>query len=497
MKKITKRLMAVVLCVAVLAGVAAFVASASGKEATIVFDASTKQFTINNIPITISEKGVQNEGETGTRKYPDLFPEMKNLMPGDRIEQTIKVQVKNAGSDTVKLYLKADDASADDDRDPTNDDYDKLMRYRTEKGEGDQQADQGEKKQYYADTLTYTGELTTLAENAEESGTDGVYLGAYTGENPDPKTLTVSLAIPLEAGNEIQGLTAKIGWVIKAEIIPSGGGNPGGGGGTDPGGTDIPDEPTPGVDLDLTNHFAYIIGRKDGLIHPEAQITRGEVATIFFRMLTDDTRNALWSTTNSYTDVPENLWCNNAISTLTNGGILKGYKDGSFRAGEPITRAEFATMAVRFFQVTYDGPNQFSDIDGHWAADYINCAAAAGIILGYQDGTFRPDLDITRAQAIVIINRVLQRHPDKDHLLDDMITWPDNMDTSAWYYADVQEATNSHDYDMLTNKKGEDYEIWTELQPVRDWAAFETEWATANSAPNPGNVYTSSKSTKN
>ena len=148
-------------------------------------------------------------------------------------------------------------------------------------------------------------------------------------------------------------------------------------------------------------------------------------------------------------------------------------------------------MAVRFFDVEYDGPDLFSDTTGHWASDLINKAASAGIILGFKDGTFRPDQDITRAEAIAIFNRVLGRAPDKDHLLPDMITWPDNMDTDAWYYANMQEATNSHDYDRVKAADGTEYEVWTKILPVRDWAAFETEWATAGSAKNPGNVYSS------
>ena len=156
-----------------------------------------------------------------------------------------------------------------------------------------------------------------------------------------------------------------------------------------------------------------------------------------------------------------------------------------------ITRAEFAAMAVRFFDVEYDGPDLFSDTTGHWASDLINKAASAGIILGFKDGTFRPDQDITRAEAIAIFNRVLGRAPDKDHLLPEMITWPDNMDTDAWYYANMQEATNSHDYDRVKAADGTEYEVWTKILPVRDWAAFETEWATAGSAKNPGDVYSS------
>ena len=243
--------------------------------------------------------------------------------------------------------------------------------------------------------------------------------------------------------------------------------------------------------LDTVNHYAYIIGRKDGLVHPEAPITRAEVATIFFRMLTDESREQLWSQSNPYADVAPNMWCNAAVSTMTVGGIVQGYPDGSFRPRANITRAEFAAMAVRFFDVEYDGPDLFSDTTGHWASDLINKAASAGIILGFKDGTFRPDQDITRAEAIAIFNRVLGRAPDKDHLLPDMITWPDNMDTDAWYYANMQEATNSHDYDRVKAADGTEYEVWTKILPVRDWAAFETEWATAGSAKNPGDVYSS------
>ncbi|MBQ2926297.1 MAG: S-layer homology domain-containing protein, partial [Ruminiclostridium sp.] len=142
---------------------------------------------------------------------------------------------------------------------------------------------------------------------------------------------------------------------------------------------------------------------------------------------------------------------------------------------------EFATMAVRFFSSSYEGEDLFPDIDQHWAKDYINTAAKEGIINGYEDGSFRPDQPITRAEAMTIVNRVLERHPDKDHLLKDMIQWPDNMDTDKWYYADVQEATNSHDYDMK-GTEAEPYEVWSKMLPVRDWVAFEKEWSDANSA---------------
>lgn len=252
---------------------------------------------------------------------------------------------------------------------------------------------------------------------------------------------------------------------------------------------EIPDDVPTG--LNGKDHYAYIIGYGNNDVRPQNNITRAEVATIFFRMLTDESREQLWSQSNPYADVAPNMWCNAAVSTMTVGGIVQGYPDGSFRPRANITRAEFAAMAVRFFDVEYDGPDMFSDTTRHWASDLINKAASAGIILGFTDGTFRPDQDITRAEAIAIFNRVLGRAPDKDHLLPDMITWPDNMDTNAWYYANMQEATNSHDYDRVKAADGTEYEVWTKLLLVRDWAAFETEWATAGSAKNPGDIFSS------
>lgn len=258
---------------------------------------------------------------------------------------------------------------------------------------------------------------------------------------------------------------------------------------------------TPPPLLNTEDHFAYIVGypvdyytgeKTDDQtkmpVKPQGQITRAEVATIFFRMLTDEARNEYWSQTSSYSDVSVNNWFNNAVCTLSNAGIISGYPDGSFQPNGKITRAEFATIASRFFDVTVSGADAFPDISGHWARQYINEAAAIGIVTGYEDGTFRPQKLITRAEAMTMVNRTLGRAPEKDHLLDDMLKWPDNMDTTQWYYAQVQEATNSHEYQMATASDGTEYEIWTELLPVRDWVAFEKAWSDANSAANPGEV---------
>ena len=244
-----------------------------------------------------------------------------------------------------------------------------------------------------------------------------------------------------------------------------------------------PDKP----ELNTEDHYAYIVGYPDGNVKPEGNITRAEVATIFFRLLTDESRNEFWSQTNNYSDVSEDAWYNNAVSTLSNAGIIDGYEDGTFKPDGNITRAEFATIAVRFFEATYDGGDLFSDIAGHWAQDYINEAANAGIVDGYPDGTFQPQQLITRAEAMTMVNRTIDRHPDADHLLDDMIVWPDNPET-AWYYEQVQEATNSHAYTMNTDDEQNPYEIWTELLPNRDWSELEKEWSDANDGAGSGEV---------
>ena len=263
-----------------------------------------------------------------------------------------------------------------------------------------------------------------------------------------------------------------------------------------PGDEDVPDSPY----LNLDDHFAYIIGLPDGMVHPEGTITRAEVATIFFRMLTDEVRNEYWYQTNPYNDVELTDWYNNAISTLTNLGVVNGMPDGGFHPQDNITRAEFATMAVRFFIITedyqYEG-DAFSDIADHWANEYINIAYLLGIINGYPDGSYRPSNVISRAEAMMIVNNTLRRSPCRHGLLPEkeMILWPDNMNKSVWYYAPVQEATNSHAFGYMTDTENHvghhDFascEQWTEALPVRDWAAFERAWSDANSAANPGEV---------
>ena len=253
--------------------------------------------------------------------------------------------------------------------------------------------------------------------------------------------------------------------------------------------------------LNTKDHYGYIIGypvdyytgqpttdQTKKPVRPEGKITRAEVATIYFRMLTDESRTKFWSQSSGYSDVKAGDWFNNAVSTLSKAGIIAGYEDGSFRPNGYITRAEFATIAARFFDVTYNGKDLFPDISGHWAKDYINQAANKGFVNGYEDGTFKPDRNITRAEAVTLVNRTLDRHPDKNHFTKDMLVWPDNMDQTKWYYADMQEATNSHTYQMKENSDKTKYENWTKTLPIRNWEALEKAWSNANSSQGNGNV---------
>lgn len=246
-----------------------------------------------------------------------------------------------------------------------------------------------------------------------------------------------------------------------------------------------------GAQLNYEDHYAYIIGypAENGAaeVRPQNNITRAEVATIFFRMLTDESRAEFWTKTNPFPDVNAEDWFNNAISTATNAGILNGYDTGDFKPNAPITRAEFAAIAARFSSRDYTGANMFSDISGHWAANDINKAAEVGWITGYEDGTFRPDQYITRAEAMTLINRVLYRLVDEDGVghLADMVTWPDNT-PNMWYYAAVQEATNSHHYEREAIGY---YETWTQIREPRDWAALETELSEVTDAGEEESVF--------
>lgn len=489
------RLLLGVLLPVLIAGLGAVIYAAtseSGTAYTVTFDAMTGKFAFSD---NVAVKDVDGA------RYPDLF-QIEAAMPGDRYDWKIRVKVKNTGDEMVKMYVTAGDYNAD---------YEKLL------GSG------------AANTPTLTATFdpsagsvslwtrllneqfgsseSRVASFEQHVGVDdyGVYLGAYFGNNTE-KDIDLSFSMPVDAGNEFSDLNAWVHWVFTAELITD-----------EPSATDkvkIISKPS-GSDgagqsfykasdlvqmmqndytlkigsLTITpdmlgnaswafntdDHFAYIIGVPDGEVRPNGLITRGEVVTILFRCLREELRDYWWCTANTFTDVPSNLWCNNAISTMARAGVILGHPDGTFSPNDPITRGEFCTMIGRYYSVLKTNTLDFSDIHGHWAEEMIRSVSGYRIVDGYEDGTFRPDTSITRAEVVTIVNRVLNRKPVLHGLTPYMLEWPDNMDTTAWYYLDMQEATNSHDFE----REG-DHELWTLWTPPPDWVTLENIWADNN-----------------
>ena len=254
----------------------------------------------------------------------------------------------------------------------------------------------------------------------------------------------------------------------------------------DPDDPDTPDDPVdpdkPGEDegdtpqggkvpaaLNGDDHVAYVFGYPDGTVRPEREITRAEVATIFYRLLKDDVREQYRTDTCSFSDVKRGAWYDTEVATMANMGIIGGYPDGTFKPDAPITRAEFTAMASRFDKQGVTDEVIFQDIEGHWAELAIELSANNNWVMGYEDGTFRPDRNISRAEAMAIMNRILCRQPETlEDLHPDMIHWPDNDDTGMWYYVTVQEATNGHEYEW----KDEKHETWTELKNTKEKESF-------------------------
>ena len=233
-----------------------------------------------------------------------------------------------------------------------------------------------------------------------------------------------------------------------------------------------PSKPT----LNTGDHYAYVMGYPDGTVRPNGSITRAEVSTILFRLLSDKTRDEYFTTESSFTDVKAGAWYNNSIATLEKAGVIVDTaKGGAFRPNEAITRAELAAMLAQFSDAKPVKGVKFSDVSAeHWAYEAIAIAAKMGWIEGYPDGTFRPDATITRAEMMTLVNRALERVPsDEDHLLSKrvMLTFPD-CKSGDWFYIAVQEATNSHTYERAATEKNGD-EQWTALRANRDWTLLE------------------------
>lgn len=434
MSKTVKRLLIAGLVVLLLVGIGVVgVTLAQGGTPTVTYDCAQDSFDVS---------------------HEDLFTNLKKLMPGDNAQQEIEIRIKNASAlqgGSVKIYLYANNS---------NDDFKKLVGAREwvtlnvafNSADVTDKLAETERNQY-----DYSGDLNNL-----------VYLGEYSSDNQSG-ALDVSLVIDRQADNTLRNLTAEVDWyfyAVKVSAPPSGG---------DPGGSVVPD-------LNTETHFNYLIGYPDGTVHPERSITRAEAACIFYRLLTDEALADIWSTEQYYPDVLPESWYYMYISTLTNGGILTGYPDGTFRPNEPITRAEMATILSRFDAGfgTLEVTKTFSDIQNHWGQVYIEFAAERGYVVGYPDGTFRPNTSITRAETAAMINRCLHRNVDAEGLADitEFIDYPDNV-SGMWYYYDIVEASNYHDYersDRPVENQTYTAENWTEYKTPIDWEKIGREW---------------------
>lgn len=198
-------------------------------------------------------------------------------------------------------------------------------------------------------------------------------------------------------------------------------------------------------DLNHRDHIAYVSGYPDGTVRPNASVTRAETATMLYRLLTDARREEIETAVIPFHDVTLTSWYAQAVAAMANGGYITGYEDGTFGGNKPITRAEFVAMLVRFIGLE-EAQCSFTDVSRtHWAYEHIATATAAEWIGGYPDGSFGPSRSITRAEAMTIINRVLDRGVNEESTLLDFKVWPDNPET-AWFYYEVIEATNDHEY---------------------------------------------------
>ena len=202
-------------------------------------------------------------------------------------------------------------------------------------------------------------------------------------------------------------------------------------------------------------HGTYILGYTDGTFGPSRSMTRAEAAAIFARLLAEKNGDTISTAANTrFTDIPAHAWYSGYAKYLNNNGVTYGKSKTIFAPDDAITRAEFTTLAVRFFDVYGDGDAEimeqykdFNDVsDGYWAAAYIKAAAKHGWINGYGDGSFRADDEINRAEVVTIVNRLLGREADADYIADNfrkLNTFPD-VNRKHWAYYAVMEAANAH-----------------------------------------------------
>ena len=415
--------------------------------------------------VTAIAKSYENEGYMLNPQVPDTIKEgtvVKPTLENDQVKML-----------TLKLYYDIDkigDGENKDQPDGTPDRYQVTINYvssNTNWGSVNRSKEVitliNEESSKWAETGTVTAPSCTAT-----SAGGRCYFVNWTKKQEGSTASSTVISSANLTGQTIENAKGGDVYTFTANFDRSSGGSGGSSRPSTPTVT-IPDNVPTG--LNGKDHYAYIIGYGNNDVRPQNNITRAEVATIFFRLLTDETRTANMTKSNSYNDVKDGDWFCCAVSTLSKMGIIKGYEDGSFKPNDPISRAEFAAIAARFDPDGDKTPATFADVTSHWAKDEISIAANHGWIKGYEDGSFKPDQKITRAETMTLVNRVLNRLPEtKDDLHKDMKTWVDNMDETAWYYLAVQEATNSH---YFKNKTSTKFEQWTDLRDTRDWSELE------------------------
>ncbi|MBD9252064.1 VWA domain-containing protein [bacterium] len=439
------------------------IVDAKNKDVTGYYDISYEDGTL-----TINKRSVTLTSETASKVYdgtpltkPEVTVTGDGFVEGEVTDIKATGTITDVGTVTNTIEYAATDKFKTDNYDITKNEGTLKVTPVTDKV-----------------TVTIKGNTKTVRYNGKEQSVTGFTYTAPEGVRVTLKDGFKDEAKGTDKGTYYMGLT-KDAFIVSSniykefkivvndgylEITRSGGHHP---------------RPKPTVEiedddalgLNTTDHFAYIVGYGNGEVRPQNNITRAEVATIFFRLLTDDVRDENLTKTNRYSDVAATSWYNTAVSTLSSMGIITGYPDGTFRPNAAITRAEFAAITARFDNDGDKTAAKFSDIATHWAKDEISIAYNNGWINGYPNGTFGPQRDITRAETMTLVNRVLNRQPEtEDDLLPNMTVWTDNANPNAWYYLAVQEATNSHYYKFKTNSK---YEKWTELRETRDWTLLE------------------------
>ncbi len=311
--------------------------------------------------------------------------------------------------------------------------------------------------------------------------------GNWTGSLPDGKPLDPGLKLNVTQTEKGKG-SATASTIVQRKETPKpgdkdhkgSGGSSGGGSGFVPGNTDKnkttdsdknkdnkqnnkdKKDNKSGLsikDLNTRDHYRYMVGYEDKTFRPNREMTRAEVATMFVRLLDD--KSASSSQAKTFKDVKAKDWYADPVAYASYRGIVSGYPDGTFKPNAPISRAEFASIAARFADLTKTEPLSFSDVaKGNWAYNSIAKASSQGWLSGYPDGTFRPNNKINRAEVTSITNRMLGRKADLDSIAKNpgqVVSYKD-VDKDAWWYGDIMEASNGHDYD-----KGAKAAVWTRL----------------------------------